>query len=305
MLGVEVSGAAALWNLSDTRGLNVALQPNYLPVNMVLLLQWNVDDREKQLTIEMPQPLVDQIQQDMLVFLTAEVPFELITSRPMDSLDGPDESQLLKRWVIMLASTVKSQTSVKPNELRTWLASWHPSRFGFSADATIDPSWTETLSRDLDDDEDGSVTLIEFWQGLVPDSDASDSLSHSMPPRVSGIKQAGSLALTGRPRQLVALAGNRLTFAPPDLRERLMPRGLAATLLAAFALLALVVAARLKRLYFELLSNHAWVYWLQLAAIAWVLFPLAWPSWAIAALAMVMLVSQLTDRRGRRTPQVG
>lgn len=308
VLGVEVSGAAALWNLIDTQGLNVSLQPNYLPVNMVLLLQWDVDDPDKQLSIEVPQPLVDQIQQDMLVSITAELPFELVTSRPVDSLDSPDESQLLKRWVIMLATTVKSQTSVKPNELRTWLASWHPSRFGFSEEATIDPSWTETLSRDLDDDEDGSVKLIEFWQGLVPDPEAAPSTSLNMTSNaissLSGIK-AGSFALTGRPRYWVALAGNRLTFAPPNPRERLMPRVLAAALLAAFALLALAVAARLRGPYFELLSNHAWAYWLQLAAIAWVLLPLAWPSWVIAAIAMVMLFSQLTDRRGRRTPQAG
>ncbi len=296
VLGVEVSGAAALWNLTDSSLLSVSLQPNYLPVNMVLLLQWDLEQIEQAFTIEMPQPLVDQVGQDMLVSTATGLPIELLASRSSDSMPLLDDRQLLKRWATMLATTVSSQSSLKPNELRTWLTSWHPSRFGFSADATIEPSWTETLSRDLDEDEDGEVELFEYWQGLVADPDTS--------PTLSGASEAGMVALQGRSRSWVALTGNRLTFAPPDRRERLMPRALAATFLLTVALLTLVVATRLKRPYFELLSIHPWLYWLQLAAIAWVLLPVVWPSWTIAAVAMLMFISQLSDRRGRRTPHI-
>jgi hypothetical protein len=292
--GVEVSGAAALWNLTESGLLNVSLQPNYLPVNLVLLVQWELDESPAKYSIEMPQPLVDQLVQDLWVAIPDDLPLELMANSPSDSMQPLNDSQLLGRWVSLLVSSVNSQVSSKPNELRTWLVSWHPNRFGFSPDAIIDRSWIEPLKRDLDEDEDGQVALFEFWQGLVVDPAGI--------PNALGNSEAGRIALDGKPRDWVVLTGNRLTFAPPDLRERLMPRALAAVLLAAVAVLALLVASRLKRPYFEVLSTHPWFYWLQLAVIAWLLFPVAWPSWLIAIVSMAMLVSQLADRRGRRTP---
>jgi hypothetical protein len=49
----------------------------------------------------------------------------------------------------------------------------------------------------------------------------------------------------------------------------------------------------------RLLAVQPWIYWLQLAALAWFLLPISWPSWVLALTAVAMFSSQTLETRRR------
>ena len=90
-----------------------------------------------------------------------------------------------------------------------------------------------------------------------------------------------------------------MEIIPLHPRDEVLNRLIAAGLLAAAALLLLPLARRINAPYRQLLSSHPWIFWMQLAALTWLLFPLPWPAYLLAFTSIVMFASQLLDVRRR------
>ncbi len=285
VLGVEVSGIAALWNRTGQL-LEVSLQPNYLPVNAVLLLRWEFQGADHDVSIELPQPLIDQVRDEIIISVSPDS-FQHRRIRTRSAMAELPANELLDRWVKLIVATLQSQSGLRPEEIRTWLASWEPKKFGFTPEMSVAPELLEGIKRDFDDNRDGSIALTEFWYGLLAAPESNTPIADYNAAEWNATPQQRTFAITG----------NRITFAPTPSHERWMPRALAAILLAFVAVLVLAVAQRVKSYYFEVLSLQPWLYWLQIAVLAWLLLPALWPSWVVGGIAMAMAIGQVATRR--------
>ena len=95
-------------------------------------------------------------------------------------------------------------------------------------------------------------------------------------------------------------ADMQLHFTVERPEQATTPLAIAATLLSLASGLLYLLFHSLRESTNEILATHAWLYWAFLAALAWLLVPVAWPSVVIAMNSLGMLAGQLLHSRRRQ-----
>lgn len=303
LLGVEIGGRPAIWQSSGANSLAVLLQPNYLPVPIRILLRWKTEGPDARL--ELPQLPSTQIASDSVFSVVDHLQELNLTRAGVQLATEPPQQFVANRWAKMLLAALPTLSNMSSSESGAWLSHWRPSAVGLTGTETLPAAEVLTIfnppGSTLNRDQVVS-TVEEFWQmycaqaGLnEPPGDPSDegdgSEDTSVALSLGGLGNAPMMVLSPRTR-VVALA----SVQPGNAWAA---RLTAASLLAAAALLVLVVADRLRMVYFGLLAAHPWVYWLLLAALCELILPVSWPSIVLALTAAGMLTSQWVETRRR------
>jgi hypothetical protein len=290
LLGVEMGNEVAIWRLESNRRVSVTLQPNYLPVHLQCPLRWKRNEGSDVLRIAFPEIVGEKANHEMLVSCggwerTGQVAW---APQAKETLE-PFESLLLDRWGSLVASTLQAQKGLLPSETEAWLSTWEPTSIGIGPQTTISPALEALLDRGYIKEDESRLSVTDFWELI-----AQQYNLQTRPEMRDANRGEGEVT---SPFRSCYLSTNQtdLTFLPIVESVSSGTRWLAAGLLSMAAILAMALAYRLRTGYLALLSRQPWLYWLQLAAIAWLLLPVLWPSCLLAVTALFMLVSQLLD----------
>ncbi|MEO8272407.1 MAG: hypothetical protein ABI557_22045, partial [Aureliella sp.] len=315
------------------------LQPNSLPVNVRLLLHWRVDEN-RTMSVTLPRLLNASSAHDALHLVDNQLSDERVRIQaPLVSGDNLS-AEIIQRWGELLVTAWPTANNRPSEQTLAWLMQWHPQLLGLAKTASLveilSSAKLQTLVPELAS-ELNSFDAEELWQQLWLQSNLRQS-SNNQPSaedqngrrndrqlsdrteilRDQEIKTPADLQTelaarevhwTSRPsRQLLMMQGALLAGSSPltiELEEPATDSSWSAQLSAAgfLALAALLVhflATRLSGSYMRLLANQPWVYWLQLAGLAWFLLPVSWPSWVLILTAAIMFTSQNLETRRRR-----
>jgi len=309
VLGVEIGAQPAIWSQTGAE-LRVLLQPNYLPLNVRVLLHWQVPSTDT-LALRLPRMLNADGSARSLEFVENRLTQYETNVSADNSIQYGILRGLTERWARILIDSYSTGRARADGELAAWIESWHPQHVGLDGKTPIDSQEQTDLSRllDAEDSEEWVVTTAEeLWQRmwLLARRTEKSLLSEEV--------SDNALALMGLPPAIPFPAS---VIAPPRYarlsseQDTLVlaripstsiwtPQWLAAGFLASASLLSLFLARRLGRGYAKLVAAQPWLYWLQLAVLAWCLLPVMWPSWILLASAIGMLISQWFDTRRRQ-----
>lgn len=281
VVGTQIGGLAASANYESERRLSVLLQPNYLPVHIRVLAQWT---RQKNGALQLPVTSLDGR------ILESPTIVELQTndwSIDVGTRDTKTPFNLAQLWASTLVETSAVMAGLPKAERQAWMRGWHPEAVGFSMDETVVAGGAGN--------EEAAVPIGELWDTTCNQLDVAPQ---------SVMPAAGEFFAVAPVRRTQFFTGlSDIGLQPVEEPSNLSSRLVAAGFLTAAVLLGLYVGYRVRTSYFYLLSEHPWVYWLQLAVFSWLFLPVMWPSVVLAFAAFGMAVSQLLDYR--RAVQMG
>lgn len=305
VVGVENGRSPVVWRQVD-RQVSVLIQPNFLPLNLNLLLQWQYAG-QADVELGLPRPM-----------LTGNLPKNLVTNKlsglqfavavgqsPPDAVLTPstiqtdEQDDLPGLWASIVTSTLPTLRSMSGAEMEDWLMSWHPSSLEISSQAIVD--FPAVLSPASDGSPPGRETVAYFWQSVCNLVGASEALAklryEEHPPGELALQDSD--ALQSILPDSMYLDGDRLTLTAKPQDDVLLARVTAACLLVVAAVLGLILIRRLGAQYTTVINHNPWIYWTQLALLTYLIIPVAWPAIVLLVLALSLLGSQWFDQRKR------
>ena len=337
VLGVEIGGRSGVWRL-DGQKLAVLLQPNVMPVHVRVLVHWRVD-ADQQTTLTLPHVLNTTSDTNALHFVDNQLLLQRVKIDAPLAVADSQRIRLLQRWAEVILEAWPRANARPVDQTQAWLLSWHPRVLGLDGVQAIESLLPADKLQGFDASNLGELSSLsanELWQRLWLQSklrEASRSRAsgstraddqQSAPPAeedadMTPIVSTELEQLVGREprrsnrvsRQLLSYDGlpdatSHADVSPLVLQLEVPPKETswsaqlsAAGLLSAAALLVLWLATRGAAVYMRLLAAQPWIYWLQLAALAWFLIPVNWPSWVLTLTAVTMFTSQLLETRRR------
>ncbi len=311
VLGVEIGERPAIWSLEQSH-LNVLLQPNYLPLNVRVLLHWEAPELES-IAVHLPHILNADATDRTLAFVENRLQTLRTDVAPTNDVQLGIPQDFSQRWAQLIIETVQANRTRPPDETIAWLELWNPRSIGIDGRVFIEPNLLPNTTLELysEASEEPSVgSADELWQRLWLLVEAQvaasedETLQLSAAPAVYNETPytSPSQSSAQSPVQFVRLTSQQHLLV---LREAASSSGwtaqwLAAGTLATASLLVLLLANRLAGRYLRLIASQPWIYWLQLTVFAWWLLPIAWPSWVLGITAIGLLASQLLDARRRQ-----
>jgi hypothetical protein len=286
------------------------MQPNYLPLNVRVLLHWQVPSADT-LALRLPRMMNADGSARSLEFVENRLPQYETNVSADNSIQYGILRGLTERWARILIDSYPTGRVRADGELETWIESWHPRHVGLDGKTPIDSQEQTDLSRLLeaeDSEEWEGTTAEELWERmwLLARLTEKGPFSEEVSDRavaLAGLPPATPFptSATAPPRYArLSSEQDTLVLARVPSTSIWTAQWLAAGFLACASLLCLFLARRLGRGYAKLVAAQPWLYWLQLAVLAWCLLPVMWPSWLLLASAVGMLISQWFDTRRRQ-----
>ncbi len=298
VIGMEIGASPAIWQPAGKNRASVLLQPNYLPVRLRVLMQW--ESTQAKAGFKLTFPTVDAGSSRRVAMVVESRVANWDMKEQGASTRELETATLADSWAALLQGALPIASGLAAQETEAWLADWHPLAIGLDGGEPI-----SAPLRDLDTSDRGDgQTVSALWTSICEELDVAEEPSTALvgPDGSAALGRDTGLAtdmFAGRRVQLLSVTGNHVFLEPHGTRSRLGSRLIAGGLLVALALLLALLATQTSPGYFTLLCYHPWVYWLQLAAIVWFLLPVSWPSWILALTSVAMLVSQSVDHRRR------
>lgn len=313
VLGVEIGGESALWQVANQQ-LTVLLQPSSLPLNMRLVLHWRRIENQAD-HVSLPKPLNASLTSDAWQGIDNHIAGTQLAAAIPATSNLNTRAEIARRWGGLLADVLRNSNDRSGAEFADWLNQWQPEVLGLDNGVNM---------RELMDGAELDALLangITTADRLAPSSlwdllQAKYELDQGEEPKPAPLTTTGQERAT-RMAPISSFLGKQSTtrqqlvfessdFVLQHLELNSQPTAslwvtqwTAAALLSLAALLIVVLAWRLASSYSRLLANQPWIYWLQLAALAWFILPARWPSVVLALTALTMLFRYALEFRRR------
>jgi len=336
LIGIQAGTNGAVWHASKPGTVRILMQPNYLPGQLRVLLRWPkrayVAASLESFSVQLPVIDAEGIKQMPIAVLSSatlesvETFQEQATASQLDLRDRMAATQvdamLADRWSKLLLKSLPVVSDLRADEFVGWMRNWSPEVVGLQGFQAL----TET-SNASDNDRD---TVIGFWNWYLEqttiakaelrntdlrDGSPADSVpvesgessvlfaidsGKPVASTVSGLLRANAdWYLVDSPNQ-DASAGLTLKFTNERQEQATTPLAIASILFSVVSGILYLLFQRLRNRTNAILAVHAWLYWAFLAALAWLLLPVAWPSIVIAISSIGMLAGQLMNSRRRQ-----
>ncbi len=295
-LDVEIPDAASLISvengasptqfqlLNDDRTARIQLQPNYLPVNLTLWLQW---DRDASGEIPLPRLVsVTETNDSIAVAINDK------TYSPTDEQLPPIVAGDIERQWLEIVGNVLPTLRTRPSaDMQKWLRNWQPSLLHLEASTIFTRAeLPATIAAGVTED---SLSLADVWDLICVEFSAGQM--NSWPT-----KQQSKRVAFNQPATL-----NKVTLQAIEPSPLLFSKCVAVSLLACGGLLVFSLSRRYGRLYPSWLQTQPWGYWVVLAVASLVFLPVKWPGIFFALISVVMTCSQFIDARRRKRSLAG
>lgn len=312
VLGVDIGGRPALWS-QEQRQLNILLQPNFLPLVVRVLLQWETNNLES-MALALPLVVNADANEQTLQFVENHLPNLRVDATLGNSIKTSIQQEVSQLWMQLVVESFQTIRKRSPHETRRWLELWNPSLIGIDNQIVLQPDQPTLSVLELSPvvaEEPVSQTANDLWlrmcELLQPKNEMendSESLEveRAAVPEGEPTDEWPAHALTPGPREFIRLANqpDKLTLMEVATVSGWTAQWIAAGMLATAAILVVLLAKRLGSIYLKLINVQPWVYWLQLGVVAWFLLPLTWPSWVLVATAAGLLATQLIQNQRRQ-----
>lgn len=343
LIGIQSGTNGAVWHASKPDSIQILMQPNYLPVQLRVLLRWQkTDDASREsFTLKLPVLAAEGIKQMPIAVLSGAA----LESVEVDNDDGvvlqldlrqhttgtQIDAMLADRWRKLLLKSLPVVSDLRTDEFVGWVRNWSPNVAGLLASQTLNPQGSSGASNTTDAERDTVAGLWNWYleQTTVPKAELrgadprdiqkenefseSGEIESEVASSLLTIDSSKPIASTmsGLPRENVEwfmidslnqeIGGEIvLKFAAKHSEQATASFAVAAAVLSVISGLLYLLFQRLRSRTNEMLAAHAWVYWSFLAALAWLLLPVAWPSIVIAINSFGILLAQMINSRRRQ-----
>lgn len=276
ILGVVAGNQLANWSQADNQ-TTIVLQPNYLPIKVRLLCQWNLGT-EAFLRL----PSAGCLSDSTPLIVESESQTVGLVSTAGSLSNGINVSGT---WKDLIEENRALLQGLAVAEREAWLQGWHPLEVGLGEDDQI-------LIEPETGGEPDYVSVIDLW------TETCDSLTVMPPVRLGrDIKFAdSSIAYRAASRSFETGYGDLQAITTETSADKPTHWWLAGILVVGM-LIVPQGAKAVRESYLEVLATHPWTYWLQLAGLAYLLLPVTWPSSILLLTSCGMAISQWLEYR--------
>lgn len=261
--------------------VRVLLQPNYLPVHLKLLLEFQRGDSGTF------RPALPEVQLE-----AAAQPLHVVNRLSAYSLveENAARDERPQRWADAIASATTSLEGLAEDEIEQWLKQWYPSAVG------VDPAAAVALPLPMRAAGSETAPAAEYWRIVA------EQLGSSVEEPAERQGASSSFVLGDRVRVQRGLLehADELSLVATSSSNRPTSRLGAAFLLLIILALLLILRKRIGAGYTATLVQNPWLYWLQLSALLLVILPVVWPAVIVCMLATAAAVAQWLDQWKRR-----
>lgn len=312
VIGVLSGGHPAHWQRPEgSDRVNVLLQPNYLPVNLRLLLAWKIaDDQTNGVATDKNKAQAEwgsvsltlpSVVQGNEADVSNVAPVRMLVQLPDTQWEAANsdaraisKDSVLEAWSAAVLTGSRLAGGLNDPERRAWLQSWSPNRLGIETSASLPGT--------LSDSTGAARSVGEFWTSMCEQMQLPAALGfdggNAGGPNVDSSGEVGVFEPQAwLSESLVQIESSELQLYRIMPRDSWTSRVAAAMSLALIALALAYLGGKARSRYFELLAAQPWLYWLQLSVLAWLFLPAEWPSWVLAFTAAAMLLGQFVDYR--------
>ncbi len=321
-------------NRSQFIEVRILMQPNYLPVHLRFFVRWQASASwrgDKKFSLRLPTLEANGFK-ELKVAVSSVHALSGVTlavepriggaAASLESNAGDDTTyplvvaDIADRWKSLLLKALPTVSDLKADELSSWLKDWSPQVVGLSDDHPLTLSNDSAAGQDVRKYEN----VAEFWNWYLQQVDSGErDLVNSLGPLVPSFNQQSHEHLLNRfanspglnenrlpmnwftTEISVATAGNSLSLGVIPVVSRQIDRHhvTAAVFLCLTSSLIFWLSRRLRNFGHDLLAARPWVYWAFLAALAWLILPVIWPSLIVACSAVSLFFSQFLSSRRR------
>ncbi len=322
LIGIQAGTSGAVWHADTSGSVRVLMQPNYLPVQLRVFLRWPKQARATReldsFSLQLPTIEAGGVKQLPIAVLSSvklhnvETNSELATASKLSVRDRMAVSQvdalLADRWSKLLLKSLPVVSDLREDEFAGWVRNWNPAVVGLKGfqelpDAIsysdVSGFWNWYLEQTASKKELRETDVVPF-HGSESAVLLAITSSQQTTSTMSDLPGANAdWYLVDMPEQGLR-ADMQLHFTVERPEQATTPLAIAATLLSLASGLLYLLFHSLRESTNEILATHAWLYWAFLAALAWLLVPVAWPSVVIAMNSLGMLAGQLLHSRRRQ-----
>ncbi len=340
LIGVQSGSTGAIWHAEESGSIRVLLQPNYLPVQLRVLLRWPTLEAPMS---RIPLPTIQAAgieRMPIAVLATAsdlvnveaildETTSEELRLRKLNAASQVD-AMLADTWSKLLLKSLPIASDLQDEEFSGWIRNWSPQAVGLQGLLSLNPGLSSGLNPGMNTGDTSNAerdTVAGFWNWYLNQTTASKSelrdsgtqISSSIKDELSetnalfAIDAIGAVSETmselpgGNAKWFLVDVPRRASSATLSLQLLNTPEEQPKTPLAIAAVIACLISLVLYLLYrrareraFEILASHPWLYWVFLAFLAWLFIPVVWPSVVVGLSSIGMLCAQMLNSRRRQ-----
>jgi hypothetical protein len=336
VIGIQAGSSGAVWHERDSDSVRIVMQPNYLPVQIRVLLRWPRQTTAAKIgdlySIRLPRIEAEGIKQLPIAVSAGST---LVSAQSHSSPTNASQldlraqmaatqvdAMLADRWSELLLKSLPIVSDLSADEFVGWMRIWSPEVVGLQSSQAL------TAISNLGETERDTVGSFWDWYleqttmskaelrvaAPLDDSTAQgEPLAHSRSSVLFSIDSSKPLASTMSelPRANAdwylldlqkedSIAGVTLKLTREQREQGSTQMALASVLLCLASGVLYLLFRRLRERINDVLAVHAWLYWAFLASLAWVLLPVAWPSVVIALTSLGMFAGLLLSSRRRQ-----
>lgn len=332
LIGIQSGSSGAVWYPNKNGSVRILMQPNYLPVQVRVLLRWpkrTMASRADK-SFELKLPVIDAAgMKQMSIAVLSDAIIDSVESMQnqgaatqFEVQDGIAATQvdamLADVWSKLLLKSLPVVADLNVDEFSGWMRNWNPEGTGLQP--------FQVFSGRSSPSDANRDTVASFWSWFIEQTTAAkfelrsavaenspmDSIStrdavmlasEFVKPNVANLS---SLPRAGAVWYLVDCAKQerptamKLKFKSERREQTIAPKAVVAIMFCMGSGLLFSLVRRLRARTNEILSAHAWLYWAFLAVLAWLIFPVAWPSVVIGMCSVGMATGQLMNSRRRQ-----
>lgn len=336
LIGIQAGTSGAIWHEYKSDAVRIVMQPNYLPVQLRVLLRWPQRERVNAISdtfsIQLPSIDAEGTKQMPIAVLSKSIlqRAESQTGQsPASDVDLREQMAATQvdalradRWCKLLLKSLPVVSDLSAAEFVGWMRNWSPEVVGLQSNQAL----TATSNSPANDRD----TVGGFWSWYLEQTTMSKSELRNAEPLDSALvntepvqdNAASILFAVDRSSPISSTLSEfphadvvwylldltnedshsvmTLTFENQPQEHATTRLALAAVVLSLTSGMLYLLFRRLGQRTSEILAVHAWLYWIFLASLAWLLLPVAWPSLVIALSAFAMLAGQLMSSRRRQ-----
>ncbi len=193
-------------------------------------------------------------------------------------------------WATALVHAYPTLSTRAPQDRRMWLEQFSPSQLGFDEGASLprDIAWGE-IPLQFGEEQ---PSVGQLWSQLVALLEVPEIV-----PRADQADPDPAATLWSSPRWVAIRPGGPILLSENQSPHPERAKWFAAGLLSIAFLVAYILGGQLRGVYWRTIAAAPWLWWLQLALVALLLFPTVWPATLLFACAMLLALGHWSDRR--------
>lgn len=279
VLGVKCNGRKAQWSLSG-RNLEVILQPNSLPLELKILLQWTGNIHNG---VEVPA-LVSQGNQ-LPGFVKLPAGSEERSLQPRLSSVETYDQVIANRWAEAIVAATSKLPNLPGREVSLWLTQWNPESMGVPPEVAItQPNvLSSTIAVDINNDQ--RVTVGELWKGLAMIVETT----------LDPISEPAQQTVLSSESVYFHLDDHRLFFSTVKAASEPNPITRYHWYLGLAGMIVLGMSPWLFGRQLPKLKVTPWLDWFLLAGVLVLLIPTLWPSLILTVVGIVLAILHFKD----------